>query len=374
MSEKFIKRVLPALVIVVGILIMFGMKALKTDPEKKPAVKVLPLVKVLEATAETVQLKIEGSGSVRSVSEIALVPQVGGKIIYRSKSMISGGFFNKGDVLYEIDPRDYQLNYEVAAAEVARQEVQIKMEEQENRIAKEEWAHYKEANPEESASELTLRKPQMELAQANLKAAQARLRIAKLALDRTKLRAPFNGTVRTKRMDVGQFVSPGMNLADILSTERSEIEVTLDPKYLQYFDFASSPKAKITRSDAASDDFWIGKILQGGGSLDMKSRLMTVTVGIDAPYAKKPALITGLYVNLELEGKAANNVVRVPRHAVHDGKIWLFKDGKLVITKVSVLKFQDDFAIVEQGIQNGDKIIVTDLDYAVDGMRVKVEI
>jgi RND family efflux transporter MFP subunit len=374
MTDSFKKRVLPAIVLVAGVLIMLGMKALKSDPEKKAAVKVLPHVKVIKAKAETVKLKIEGSGSVRSVSEIALVPQVGGKIIYRSKSMISGGFFNKGDVLYQIDPRDYQLNYDVAAAEVARQEVQIKMEEQENRIAKEEWALYQKANPNESASDLTLRKPQMELAQANLKAAQARLRIAKLALDRTKLRAPFNGTVRTKRMDVGQFVSPGMNLADILSTERSEIEVTLDPKYLQYFDFSKSPMAKITRSDAASDDFWMGKILQGGGSLDMKSRLMTVTIGIDAPYAKKPALITGLYVNLELEGKDANNVILVPRSALHNGFVWLLKNEKLVITKVSVLKFQDDLAIVEQGINDGDQIIVTDLDYAVDGMRVKVEL
>lgn len=373
MTDSFKKRILPVIVVIAGFAFLLSMAALKSDPPKKTPEKRIPSVSVMTAKAESIRLTIGGSGSVRSTSEITLVPQVGGKIVYRSAKMITGGSFKKGDVLYRIDPRDYQLNYDVAAAEVARQEVQIEMEKQENRIAKEEWAQYQKDNPDESASELTLRKPQMELAQANLKAAQARLRIAKLALERTAVRAPFNGTVRLKRMDVGQFVNVGSNLAEILSTERAEIEVSLDPEFLDYFDFSKGAAATLSRELAGKTQNWQGSILQGGGSLDQKSRLMTVTVEVNNPYAQTPPLLIGYYVNVLLNGKNVDGIIRVPRHAVRANTVWVHNGGKLEIKDVSVLKYQDGDALIASGIAAGDEIVTSELDVAVAGMAVKVE-
>ena len=78
-----------------------------------------------------------------------------------------------------------------------------------------------------SLSSLIFREPQLQAARASLKSAEAQLADARLALGRTRIAAPFDGVVRSKSVDVGQYVAPGQNLGALYDTDEVEIVVPL---------------------------------------------------------------------------------------------------------------------------------------------------
>lgn len=373
MSENFKRKVLPILVVLIGFSLMIGMASLKEELPKKEVDTLVPLVKTRSLQAKDIELKIKGSGIVKSLSEIRVVPQVSGKIKRRSSKMSIGSSFKKGDLLYEIDPSDYLVQKEIAEAEVATRKVQYEMEEQEARLAKDEWLQYQKDNPSEKATLLTLRKPQMDLAKANLKAAEARLRLAKLNLKRTKIRAPFDGIVRAKFLDEGQFASPGNPLAEIVSTERAELSIFLEEGDYRNLDFSKKAKATLSKTVNGKEQHWTAFLKKGAASLDPKSRLIPVTLDIPKPYSGKNKLFISSYVDVEIEGKELRQVFEVESYAIHNGKIWILKDGKLDIRSAEIVQNEAEKSIISKGIQSGELLITSNLDYAVQGMSLEAE-
>jgi multidrug efflux pump subunit AcrA (membrane-fusion protein) len=104
---------------------------------KPPAPK--PTVRVMKVKTGPQAIIIKGEGTVRPLREIQLVPQVSGKIIYISPSLVDGGAFKKGDVLLRINPLDYQLAVTLAQARVKDSVSKLRIAEEEAAAAQEEW-------------------------------------------------------------------------------------------------------------------------------------------------------------------------------------------------------------------------------------------
>jgi len=151
------------------------------------------------------------------------VAQVGGKVDTVSDGFVDGAFFETGDELLRIESADYDFAIARAESQVAAAEQRLAEERGRNRQAKREWRDLGSTE----ANALFLREPQMKAAKAALEAAKADLAAAKLALERSVIRAPFDGRIEAKRVDIGQYLAPGVTVADVYAVDRLEVRLPL---------------------------------------------------------------------------------------------------------------------------------------------------
>ncbi|MEE9613198.1 MAG: biotin/lipoyl-binding protein, partial [Desulfatiglandales bacterium] len=188
----------------------FGaLKASKPQLKKQKPPKSTPMVRTTKIKIGSQSVHILGEGTVKPLRQITLVPQVGGKVVFVSPALVDGGQFRKGDTLLRIDPVDYQLAVTLAKAKVRASESRLKVAEEEAAAAVEEWRLLHAADPKQNSKPppLVAKEPQLAAAQAKLEADRADIRKALLSLERTKLKAPFDGRVSQENVDIGQYVS-----------------------------------------------------------------------------------------------------------------------------------------------------------------------
>ena len=223
--KRQLLRFLPLIILLVGIGGFMGLASTRNAPERRVLPDLGPLVEILAAPAQTHQIIVEAQGSVRPADEIDLVPQVSGVVVWKAPQLEAGGFFARGDVLLRIDPRDFELTVTSAEASVARARYQLDLAQEEAAVASQEWemVRRQDARP----TDLVLRLPQVRAAEADLLAAEAGLAQANLRLERTQIRAPFDGRVRDTTLDVGQYVVANQPVSRVYSIERAEIVVSV---------------------------------------------------------------------------------------------------------------------------------------------------
>jgi len=195
-----------AILVISGVIVMIALTAGKPELQKIKPSAPAPMVQVIKIKTGPQPITIRGEGTVRPLREIDLVPQVGGKIVHISSSLVNGGEFNEGDPLLSINPVDYKLAVTLAKAKVKDSESKLKVIQEEALVAIEEWQNHYSNNSYagKKAPPLVAKEPQMAAARARLDADRADLEKALLNLERTVLKAPFNGRVSRKSIDIGQ--------------------------------------------------------------------------------------------------------------------------------------------------------------------------
>ena len=379
------KIVLPILVLITGAGIAVVIINSRPDVVTEP-VKIIPkLVKVRKAVKKTVRLNIYTQGTVAPRTESDLVSQVSGQIIEISPAFASGGFFDKGDVLVRVDESDYALIIIQTRLQVAQAELRLNIEEQEAKVALQEWQRLNTGPP----PPLAAREPQMNEARRSLDAANASLEQAKLNLERTKIKAPYTGRVRSKLVDIGQIVNPGMAVAKIYSVDEAEVRLPIPDKDLEFLDFPIDFRGWQDRNDgptiilranfAGRDHEWEGILTRIEGEVDPRSRMIYIVAKVEDPYGKsrnsnRPPLTVGMFVHAEIEGKLIDNVIAVPRYAIRNENQVLIVDdeSRLRFRDVEVLKMDSETAYIVSGISDGENICITPLNAVVDGMLVEV--
>ena len=220
------KILVPALIILLSAAAAFWMANQESVPELVKPEPPSMLVDVMRARANQVQISIEAQGSVTPRTQTVLVSEVSGLIMEVSPAFVAGGFFKKGDVLVQIDDRNYRADVKRAQASVATAQTLVTRERGLADYAESDWERAKPSlSTSRAASDLALRKPQLAEAIANLDFAEAELAKRQGDLDRTIIRAPYDGLIREKRADVGQFVAAGTQLALTFATDVAEIRL-----------------------------------------------------------------------------------------------------------------------------------------------------
>jgi len=343
----------------------------------------MPMVRVSQIKTGPQSVTVRGEGTVRPLREIQLVPQVNGKVVFASPVLVDGGQFKKGDTLLRIDPLDYQLAVTLAQARVKDSESRLRVAEEEAAAAVEEWGLlYKDQGvADEDPPALVAKEPQLAAAKAKLAADSADLQKARLYLERTELKAPFNGRVSEESVDIGQYVSSAKPLASLFSTEAAEIVVPFDDESLFWFHVpgftpgngAGSP-VKILARVAGRELNWTGKVVRAEGKLDERTRMINVVVRVEKPYARKPPLVAGLFVTVEIQGRTLENAAVIPRAALRDNNtVWVVDEtGLLVFRRVDVARLGTNQAILRSGLKDGEMVVTSGLKIVIDGMKVRL--
>ena len=319
------------------------------------------------------QIFVSAQGTVRPKREIALATQVSGQVVTASDIFVDGGFFKQGDLLLQLDPRDYEIAVVRAKSRVAEAEQLLATERGRVFQAKREWRDL----GNKAGNDLFLREPQLKAAEAAVNAAKADLDQAKLNLERTGIRAPFEGRIRQIQVNLGQYLSVGMNVAQIFAIDSVEIRLPLTTSQSTLLDLPLAPdhdvKLPVLLSTKASggEHLWQGNISRTDASIDPLSRVIYGIVDVEKPFESDPPLMVGSFVNAEILGRVFDDVVTIPRISLYEKEHVLVVDAdqRLKIQPVSVLQYLGENALV-RGIQSGDIILVARPSYVVSGMKV----
>ena len=373
--RKLLVIFIPIAILIFFVVLSMALSAFKPKPEVKKRKRPVLAVMATEAVRDNVQLSVTVQGETRPRTEIDLVPEVAGKITYVSPKFLSGGLFSRGDVLYRIDDADYQVAIVRAQASVARAQQVLIREKAEGDIAKQDWDDLGEGRV---ASDLTLRKPQFLEAQAGLMSAQADLDNAKLRLARTAVKAPFNGRVREKFADLGQYVGPGAKLGRIFSTDVAEVRLALSDADLARLDI---PIAYVAKSAADAPDVlistiiggqlreWPGKIMRTDSTFDTQTRSLYAIAEVRDPYGKGAAkggypLAPGMFVDAQISGKIFQSVIVIPRDGLRpENKVYVVtEEGVAESRDAVVIDASPKRAVLSAGVKAGELVILSPLE------------
>ena len=387
------RRRLPTALGILGLGFLSVVVLVATRPQPARAVldRPVPRVSVLSLEARSGVISVEGSGTIRPRAEISLSPQVGGRVVEVAPSLSSGGSFRRGDVLMVIEHASYENAVAIAQSDVAQRRVDIALAEQEQVVAREEYRLLRARTGTAVAADtarstrLALREPQVEAARAALARAEAQLADAQLNLDRTVVRAPFNGRVRNETVDVGQNVSPGQSLAQLFDTDEAEMVVSLSQAEAALVDGLWDRQAgdrSITIPARVRHDFggsryeWDGYVDRVEGALDPTTRTISVIVRIPDPFATdgRPPLLIGSYARALIEARDVDRYFALPLPVLREGdEVWVVTDeGTLVSRPVTVIQEVQDTVYVTADLPEGTRVVTNDLSIMTAGMSVSV--
>lgn len=386
--SKFFKFMLPLILIGTSILIVIGLVTYQNTQraERKPETAKAVLVETIEARVTSLNFTVNSQGTVRPRTETSLVTEVSGKIVSVAPQFVAGGFFHKGDVLLQIDPSDYQAGLKRAEAALASRKAKLADETARSEQALKDWRNIgKQGQP----SDLGLRKPQMADAKANVSAAEADVQKARRDLERTQITLPYDGLVRQKAVDIGQYVSPGTRLGITFAIDTAEVRLPLTHSDLNYLHLPSEtevknrdksfPPVRLSAQSAGGTQYWQARIIRTEGVVDEISRVIYAVAQVIDPYgmlgqSHQQELKIGTFVYAEIEGLPADNVVVLPRFVLRPDHTVLVanEDNELEILPVTVLRAEPKQVYISEGIKAGAKVVVTTLDAPVPGTLLAI--
>lgn len=360
------------ILLILGILILaiaaaLAMVGLREDPPKKEIVQQDPLVDVMVLETMTANFAVRSQGTVQPRTETILSAEVSGTISSISPKFIAGGVFQANEVLMRIDPTNYKVAVDQADALVLQRQI--------------EYDGAKKLKSQGYRAEAEFASAAAALASA--KAEQVR---AKRNLERTFIRLPYEGIVRSKDSDLGQFVSPGTRLGVTFATDFAEVRLPLTDLDLA---FVSLPDAKDLAESGGADGpgvvlsavrkgqttEWRGQMVRTEGVVDEKSRVTYAVARIDDPYrlhSDGSALPMGTFVTASIDGESVSDVFRVQNSAIRGASQLLFvtDENKLHIRNVDVIRKDSEYSYF-RGAKEGERIVTSALETPIEGMTIR---
>ncbi|MCB9760635.1 MAG: efflux RND transporter periplasmic adaptor subunit [Alphaproteobacteria bacterium] len=358
---------------VAAAIVMAGRSADSTPPPPAPTA-----VEVVEIALTDRPTRVFATGTVAADRQVAVSPEVSGRIVEADPRLLPGGRFAEGEVLARVDARDYRLAVQQEEARVQQAELELQLESGRVEVARQEWAMLRE---EGAATPLALREPHLKAVEAGLESARSGLERAKLSLSRTALKAPFNAMVVTESVDVGQVVAPGQQLVTLVGTDRMRVTVAVPVEQLRVLDIpgvtgdvgsTATVSQRLGQGQAVERR---GRVVSLGGQLDPQTRTAQVVVAIDDPLGGEGLpLLPGAFVDVVLEGRPIADAVAVPRVAVSGGDLtWIVDaENKLAPRPLTVAWREPEALLVVGGLKPGDRVVTTPLSLPIEGAPVTI--
>jgi RND family efflux transporter MFP subunit len=314
-------------------------------------------VEVVQPRAAAHTIQVETTGTVRARALVTLTPEVSGQVVEMSEAVRAGGFFEAGETLAVIDPRNYRLSVDRAGAAYADAQSGLQRLEAEGVLAREEWELL---YPGEPIASLTALEPQLEAARARVTSARADLEQARLNLDRTRLRLPFAGRIAETRIELGQMLGAGQSYGEAYALDALEIAVPLSPDELARIAPAEGRPVRLSFESGAAASM-SGTIDRVGARLDDRSRLITVFVRPADPEALRP----GFFAGVSIDGGTLTEAVSLPASALAGlGQVRTVRNGRIVPVEVEVLDRSGGRVIIAP-FDAGEGVIVSPLPESV---------
>ena len=377
---KSIKQILvPIAILATGILLYAVFSSMKKPPEEKAVVDNTPIVAVEKIHVAPMNLTVNSYGVVHPKYETELVAQVSGEVVELAEVFVRGGFVAKDQLLARIDPNDYQADLIEAEATMASARAALEEERAQGQVAERERKRITDTSP----TELSLRKPQLAQELARVKSAQASVLRAKRNLERTVIRAPYDAMIESRLIGLGSFVGTGTKVGKLLGTGVAEVRLPVADNQLQFLaSQGENAHVNLIGTYAGKNVVWLAKVARSEGVVDNKSRMSYLVAEVKDPYgltieentSKQNPIRFGSYVTAEILGVSLANAAVLPRYLVDNGRVAILdSDSKLHYVDITIARQEGSNVIVTSGLHEGDQLIVSALDYPIDGMKLALQ-
>lgn len=386
-----------------------------TEPPARP-------VRVMTVQPVDVVPRAIGYGEVVPAREWQAVAEVSARIVWMHPDLERGAILAEGTELLRFDPADYDLARQQAEASLAEIDARagntrasLGIEERSLEVLRRDLERKRDLRRtgaiaqsavDDAERAVLAGEQQMQSLRNTLALIPSQRRVvetqaetARLNLERTTLRAPFDIRVREVSVEQGQFAQRGQVVARADGIERAEVsaQVPLD-RLFPLIPEAEAPMGpevaataarlpallaldavvRLNTGDRAIE--WPGRVVRIAETVDPKTRTLGVIVAVDDPYGRaqpgvRPPLTRGMFVEVELRGPAREDRIVIPRDALHPGRTAyvVTAEDRLALRPVAIAWTQGDIAVVEDGLAAGDRLVLTDLIPAVEGMRLAPE-
>lgn len=377
----------PIAIILVAGCVAAAMVWQKREPEKKDVTDPVITVDTVQLNSTNMAFTISSQGNVSPHTETMLVSEISGVVTQVSQRFVVGGFFRQGEVLLQVDPSDYQLAVQQARANLLIMKARLAREEAQVKQAKKEWDM--SGRPRSSAPSVALRTPYLQEAKANLLYAQADLDKAERKLKQTVIRAPYDGMIKEKLVDIGQYVTTGTQIAQTFAVDYAEVRLPLTDQDITYLELPgpgdmengqldSGPEVRLTSIIGGKRYQWPARIVRTEGVIDQHTRVHYAIARVADPYnldklSKRPPLPMGSFVKAGIEGKMVQDVIAIPLTAIRGMNQVMVKDAhsRLKIYKVKIIRTDKNYAYIKGGTLDNQEAITTAVYNPVDGMAIQ---
>lgn len=419
---------IPALFI--GIFIAFLLIKSKAQPEIISLTERAKTVHFIKAPKVDVTPLVISHGTVVPSQVWRGISETNGKVIKINPLFDKGAIIHKGEVLLQIDPADYQIAVTQAQAAISINKAQVnelKIEEKNTQalfdiekksllLSQNELNRKQVMLKEKSISQaeydrenklylnqqkitaslnnnLTLFPVKYERIAAELKKLDAQLETATLNLDRTSVIMPFNARISEVKVELGQYVRQGELLAIADGMKKAEITVQIPMNRMsQLISSNKTTRINLTASTLHNNSLgisalvkltidnntvhWEGKVSRISEALDLKTRTIGLIIEVNEPYnnvipGKRPPLMKGLFVSVELRGKTQAKRIIVPRSVIYQNKLHIINPSNRIETRAVTTRFiTNNFAVISSGIEENERILVSDINPVIEGMLV----
>lgn len=362
-----------------------GWILLKTAPEQERTVvePLIPVVEVMEISPSTLPVSITGFGEVIPAHQVQISPEVRGNIIEIHPLLQPGGIIEPGEVLFRIDPKEYEIAVLQAEAELAQAQADLDLERGRGMVAQEEWQRFSQSigqiDIDSGSASLANREPQMRQVEARVQMAKAALELAKLNLDRTTVLAPFRATVIEENVEIGRRTGPEDNLITLAGTDAFWVTISVLPSKGQRLSINSNAKTEaLITIDHGMNVITErrGEVLRILPEVDSTGRMMRLLVAVDDPLAidsdGRPLRI-GDYARAEIMAGELEGVVSVPREAIRENEqVWLLTaDNTLRVAPATIRWRNERTFLIEYSFEESDRLITSFLNDPVPGQALR---
>lgn len=365
------------ILLIIGIVGMTMLAKLKTPPaEAKNGERPLR-VEAIQVEKEDVPVFITGHGEVKALNVVTIAPEVSGKIIKIHPKLEVGEVIPKGEILFNIDPKDYQTIRKISSnrLDILKRSRQLTKKEYERIRLLLEKNNVGTQSGVEAAEKAVLSTDDL------INQVSQVLETAETNLERCEVRAPFNARIKSVSLEKDQYVTPGQNVLTLADDAVLEIQVPLDSrdarKWLRFSKENTNGKStwfadleqvtsKISWTENNNGETWDGQ-LHRVVKFDSQTRTLTVAVRINAENTIKKVsrslpLVEGMFCLVKIPGRTLQSVFRLPRQAVSfENTIYLSINNRLKTIPVKVSRVEGENAYVADGLNAGDIVVTTRL-------------
>jgi len=418
-TNVLVRLVACLIILVMGVIGMLHLKSLKKPPAEVKYEERPLRVEAVRVQPEDVPVFMTELGQVEALDVVTIAPEVSGRIVEVHPRLEVGEVIPKGEVLFKIDPRNYEAKVAENRAMVAQNESSVqrlktqyaidrdrlKTLQRSRELAEAEFERvqrlfetdavgtrsgvdaaeraYNTAadQADQLAQSVDLYPIRIREAESVLASMQAKLAMAEADLDRTVVLAPFDARVKAVSLETGQYVNPGAAVLTLADDSVLEIHVSLDSRDAQqwlrfddekrtgstaWFNRLEPVEVQVRWTEDRDNHVWSGQ-LHRVVEFDQQTRTLTVAVRIAAKDAlsnepDKLPLVEGMFCSVRIPGRTLHNVIRLPRWAVSfENTVYLSNDDRLKTVPVEVARVEDEEAFVSGGLNPGDVVITTRL-------------
>ena len=380
-SNLIRKAIIVTIIIAVTVAIIYLLFAFKPEAKKQQIPETIVRVDVIQASRSSYPTIVNANGTIEAETRGNLVAQISGEIINVSDNFKTGGSFKKGDVLIQIDQRDFRADLSQALASLSQAQANYSQEKANAKQAELDWKRLGNTTP---APPLVARKPQLAAAKAQLDSAQAAHQSAELNLSRTTLTAPYDGRIIERRAVLGQYVSTGTAIAEVFATDGVEVRLPISQDEfnqlgLDSFSSESSNNeyAVLLNSKIGIQSYqWQADITRTDSTFDINTRQIDIIANVQDPFGKTsglPALKIGQFVSARIQGRVINDVFVIPNKSIREGSyLYVVRDGKLAKQSITTIWQDDQNSLIKDGIGEGELVVTTSLNSTLAGARAKL--